>query len=348
MGAKFTQANRPIAVQVEGLKPDTLLLVGFTGEDAISTLFHFHLDLLAPNPAQIPFEQLLGKSVTIELDRGRAGRPVRELKQVFNGICRRVAQGERDRDFTHFSMDIVPRVWRLTKIARSRIFQHLTVRDILEEVFKGYRKQFRNWTESVEKRDYCAQYRETDFNFAARLLAEEGIPFCFEHGVDEKGAGFHTLVMGNPPADQELDEAGVWYRKRGDDPQVIRSWEKAQELRAGKVTLRDHTFEMPDSTLEVNEDTAAATSVGRATHKLNSANTDLELYDFPGQYAKRIDGIDAGGGDQVPQQTKKIFPEGERLARYAHATRNDGCRGHSRRERRPRLRRWTHFHAPGR
>src|SRR5437016_1169254 len=126
MAKKFTQSNRPLAVSVEGLEPDTLLLVGFTGDEGISTLFHYHLDVLVENPAQVPFERILGKSVTVELELPGSKRP-RQSKRYFNGICQRVTQGERDQQFTHFRLDVVPAAWRLTKIARSRIFQHIAV-----------------------------------------------------------------------------------------------------------------------------------------------------------------------------------------------------------------------------
>ena len=39
-------------------------------------------------------------------------------------------------------------------------------------------------------RDYCVQYRETDFNFVSRLMEEEGIYYYFRH-TD----GHNTLVL---------------------------------------------------------------------------------------------------------------------------------------------------------
>ena len=39
-------------------------------------------------------------------------------------------------------------------------------------------------------REYCVQYRETDFDFITRLAAEEGLVYHFEHS-----ATGHTLVF---------------------------------------------------------------------------------------------------------------------------------------------------------
>jgi type VI secretion system secreted protein VgrG len=48
---------------------------------------------------------------------------------------------------------------------------------------------------TFEPRDYCVQYRESDFDFASRLMEEEGIFYFFEH--DEKK---HKMVLGNDPS----------------------------------------------------------------------------------------------------------------------------------------------------
>jgi len=34
---------------------------------------------------------------------------------------------------------------------------------------------------NYQPRDYCVQYRESDFAFASRLMEEEGIAYFFKH-----------------------------------------------------------------------------------------------------------------------------------------------------------------------
>ncbi|HXQ74630.1 MAG TPA: hypothetical protein VN844_29260, partial [Pyrinomonadaceae bacterium] len=60
----YTQANRPLAVATP-LGDDVLLLVGFTGQESISQLFTFHLELLAENGTEVAFDKLLGERVVI-------------------------------------------------------------------------------------------------------------------------------------------------------------------------------------------------------------------------------------------------------------------------------------------
>jgi type VI secretion system secreted protein VgrG len=89
----------------------------------------------------------------------------------------------------------------------------------------------------------------------------------------------------------------------------VTEWSKAQEIRSGKVTLWDHKFEMPDKHLEAEKTIQESVQAGKTTHKLNlPASTKLELYDYPGAYAQRFDGIDKGGSPQ-PARLQKIFDD---------------------------------------
>src|SRR6266851_1356361 len=123
----YTQAHRPLEVFTP-LGQDVLLLAGFSGQEAISRLFSFHLDLLADNETDIVFDKLLAQPITIRL-----GLP-RDKNRYFNGICNRVSQGHRDQTFTSYRMEIVPQFWLLTRRAQSRIFQHISVPEILKKV----------------------------------------------------------------------------------------------------------------------------------------------------------------------------------------------------------------------
>jgi type VI secretion system secreted protein VgrG len=310
LSRKYTQVKRPLAVQVHGLDPDALLLVEFSCQEALSEPFQMQLDLLAEIPVQVAMDDLLGRSVTVEVELPGSLRP-REKKRFFNGICRRVIQGEREDVFTRFRMELVPQFGLLTKRAGSRTFQHLTVKEILHEVLKDLRVDFKV-EGKFEKRDYCVQYRESDFNFASRLMEEEGIFYYFTHGD-----GLHTMVLGNTP-NHHLDlpqPTAIPYRNgEGGTGYHVTDWEKVQELRAGKVTLRDHSFEKPRDPLEATRPTQPEVLVGRVIHKLKgAANGTLELYDYPGEYAQRFDGVAKGGADQ-PDEVAKIYPDKERTA----------------------------------
>src|SRR5262249_49723890 len=159
--ATYTQTHRPMELTTL-LGPDVLLLAGLTGREGISQLFQFQLDLLAQNGREIAFDKLLGQPVAIRLALGDGKH------RDFHGSVSRLSQGMRDETFTSFRAEVVPRLWLLTRRVQSRIFQHLSVPDILKKVFSGLDVRY-EILGSYHPRDYCVQYRESDFAFASRL-----------------------------------------------------------------------------------------------------------------------------------------------------------------------------------
>ncbi len=302
----YAQANRPLRLTTP-LGPDKLFLLGLSGREALSRLFRFRLDLIAEHATQVPFDQLLGKPVTAHVESG--GDDVRH----FSGVCARMVQGGRDETFTHYHMEVVPEVWFLTRRTQSRIFQRTSTPDILKKVFQGLAVQQR-LQGKYDPREYCVQYRETDFDFASRLMEEDGIYYYFEH---DEGGG--RMVLGDSPAghgqvpfDQRIEYQA--FEGPATEERRIASLRKSQELRSMKVTLRDHNFELPGKDLEAVEPIAASARVGSVDHKLKLGDADrLELYDWPGGYARRYDGI-GPGRDEKPADLNKVFAENKRTA----------------------------------
>jgi type VI secretion system secreted protein VgrG len=300
------QADRPLTIDTP-LGKDMVLLRGLSGREGVSQLFGFELDLIAENKTDVAFDKVLGQKVTAHLSLLKG-------KRHFNGRCVRISQGERDegeKTFTAYRMEIVPDFWMLTRKAQSRIFQQMSVPDILKKVLVGFDVTY-ELQGTFYPRDYCVQYRETDFNFASRMMEEEGIYYFFKH-TD----GNHTMVVANTPQSHSdvpgptqiiyEDVAGGF---RHEDR--ISSWEKVKEWRSGKYTLWDHSFELPHKHLETEKLIQESVTAGKVSHKLKvSGNDKFEIYDWPGEYAQRFDGVDPGGGDQ-PGDLQHIFEDNSR------------------------------------
>jgi type VI secretion system secreted protein VgrG len=70
----------------------------------------------------------VGRQVTFQVrlaDRGN---------RYFNGFVSRFAQSGMDVRFTHYSMQVVPWLWFLTRNSDCRIFQNMTIPQIIEDV----------------------------------------------------------------------------------------------------------------------------------------------------------------------------------------------------------------------
>ena len=302
--ADYQQGPRLLEVSTP-LGTDVLLLTGFSGQEGISQLFRFELELLAENKQKIAFDKLLGRGVGIRVGLG-GGKD-----RYFAGICSRLSQGARDQDFTRYRMEMVPGVWLLTKRFQSRIFQQMSVPDILAKVFQGIDVSYQIQGK-FEPRDYCAQYRETDFDFASRLMEEEGIFYFFKHT-----SGGHSMVVANAPASHpDLPEQSqiIYEGMEGGtrDEDRIHKWEKVQEISSGKYTVWDYSFELPGKRLEADKTILESVQVGKVSHKLKVQNSDaLEVFEYPGGYAQRFAGIDKGGGEK-PADLQKVFEDNKR------------------------------------
>ena len=161
-----------------------MFLTELHGREALSELFHFQLETVVEVGTQVSFDQLLGKTVTVEID------PKPGHTRYINGIVRKVSQGNRDPEFCQFRLELVPQFWLLTRTVRSRIFQQMSSLDIIKKVLTGLDVSYEVQGD-FKSREYCVQYQESDFRFASRLMEEEGIYYFFKHS-----AGSHTMVLG--------------------------------------------------------------------------------------------------------------------------------------------------------
>src|SRR5215831_5810 len=264
----YTQINRRLAITTP-LGKDALLLRGFNGTEAISHLFHFDLDLLSENES-LKFQDLVGKNVTLRIFDAEGA------ERYWNGFISRFSQGSQDRRLTSYRAQMVPWLWFLTRTSDCRIFQNKTVPDIIEKIFSDLK--FKDYElrlyGNFAPRDYCVQYRESDFNFVSRLMEEEGIYYFFKHEQNK-----HTLVLANDPAAHEAcrGQKTARYDFRGGAvtyEDVITEWHHEEEFRTGAWAQTDYNFETPSTNLAVTV----------------NGNNPYEIYEYPGEYRVRADG----------------------------------------------------------
>ena len=265
----YAQATRRLQVSTP-LGDDVLLLRTFSGAEALSQLFQFDLEMLSENTS-ISYDAIVGKNVTVGLALASD-----ESQRFWNGYVSSFYQAGRDSSLAVYRAHMVPWFWFLNQTTDCRIFQNKTVPDIITQIFGeyGFKDFEKRLSGSYNPREYCVQYRETDFNFISRLMEEEGIYYFFEHSD-----GKHVLVMADSPdahhvcqnqptAKCALARDGV----RPDDR--VMEWVQEEAYRPGKITTTDYNFEMPSTKL-------LATVQGQRQY---------ELYDYPGEYKTKGEG----------------------------------------------------------
>ncbi len=244
----FTQEGGLFKIDTP-LGKDVLLLQGFRGTEGISRLFRFELDLLSEK-SSISFSDIVGKNVTISLKQ-----PDKSYRYL-NGVISRFAQHATEEQFTSYSAEMVPWLWFLTRNADCRIFLNKSIPDILTKVFSdlGFNDYTNSLQSSYDPREYCAQYRESDFNFVSRLMEQYGIFYFFKHQQ-----GKHTLVLADSPTTHSScpGQSSVRYVTVAGGPQkdVITGWHIEQELRTGKYSHTDYNFKTPSTSLMASEPT---------------------------------------------------------------------------------------------
>jgi type VI secretion system secreted protein VgrG len=249
--------------EVDGLSTE-LRVMRFEGHEALSQLYRFDITLACEDPA-LAFADLVGKPAVLTFK-------VDDEPRYAHGIVSRFEQGEEGKKLTLYRATIVPGVWRLQHRRDSRIFQAKSVPDILEAVLDGagVESSKLSLSGSYSPREYCVQYRESDWDFMCRLMEEEGIYYFFEHTHDSEtliladGPGAHSPIAG---ADTLAFRTPLGAMVKGEH---VSRFRYAEEVRPGKVTLRDYNFKKPSLSLE-------ASTAG-------SNDTDLEIYDYPGEY----------------------------------------------------------------
>ena len=303
----YLQLNRPMKISTP-LGPEMLLVEGVSGHEAVSDLFEFHVDLVAIRGLMVPFEKLLSQPVTIEL-----ALPGQLQTRYFHGIVCDFAERDTDETFQHFEAVVVPKFWLWTERSQSRIFQQMTVPEILAQVLDGLDVR-QDLSGTYPSRDYTVQYHETDFAFASRLMEDEGIFYYFVHSADKHEMVLTDNVLHLPDV---VDLPVATYRQLDSSPlraMQVTAWRKSQRVATVKHTSWDYTFELPGQNLEAVELIASSLKAGTVDHKPDVGGPSLEAYDYPGGYAKRFDGVSPTGADQA-SDLARVFEENKRTAR---------------------------------
>jgi len=162
-----------------------LQVLSFTGTQAISEPFVFELEVLIDDP-WLDVPNLMYKTAFLSFKGRDSG---------IHGQIQGVMRSHFRPGPACYQMTIGPRLACLAQRYTPRIFQCMTATQIIDQVLSehGIRNHTYRFDLKAEppRREYCAQYRESDLELVQRLCAEEGIHYHFEHS--RLG---HALVFG--------------------------------------------------------------------------------------------------------------------------------------------------------
>lgn len=215
-------------------------VLAFHGTEAMSTLYAIQVELVSESP-DFDLESLLSQPAFLQFGLDGEG---------IHGRIEDVFVGEAGKRLTRYQLMLVPALHYLQFSHNQRIFQHLTVPQIVAQVLDGHGIQADAYTFHVStspEREYCTQYGESDFEFIQRLCSEDGISWHHQHSQDG-----HQLVFTD---DQ------TYFPKLGDVPYqqgaglaadhpVVSQFSMRFSTRTSTATRRDYDFQRPSLLLE--------------------------------------------------------------------------------------------------
>jgi len=257
------------------LKVDGILgltrVVRFSGHEELSSLYEFQIDVAGDD---IDLGAMIGKKATLTIDGI-------EFPRFIHGILAEVQYSGQSRRYNLYRLTLVPPLWKLLHRTNSRVFQPGSTPEILKKVLKDAGIDAKDLRFALSatygERNYCVQYRESDFAFVSRLMEEDGIFYFFEHDADKATPtlvladhpGVHAPIHGNPVL--WFDEGG---RVRNDEHVTHMHFTEA--IRPGKLSLRDFNFHTPDESMDVEVQA--------------DRDIDLEVYEYPGEFQDPSEG----------------------------------------------------------
>ncbi|MEQ4574429.1 MAG: type VI secretion system tip protein TssI/VgrG [Gammaproteobacteria bacterium] len=240
---RLNQDRRLIRVDTV-LDPDTFLVKRFEGSEAVSEPFSYRIDLLS-GQSRLELKQLVGQPLRLQLGDEFGGRSV-------HGYVREFASTGSEAQLSSYRAEIAPWFAFLEYTSNCRIFQDLSVLEIVEQVFDAYPQladyQFDLNAGRLPKLPYCVQYNESDFAFVSRLLEDAGIHYGFRH--HDQG---HTLVLcddstastahGEPAKVEFVSDQGVLARPG------LHRWGARRRVGPSAQSLKSFDFKQPRSAL---------------------------------------------------------------------------------------------------
>ncbi len=165
-------------LRFDGLPDDTVQVLAFEGEEAISSFFEYRIELLSED-AEIDAAKILNNKATLIISRGDED-PV----NIYGVICY-FEQCGRAAGYIHYRAVLVPRLWLLNLARQNAVYQNLKIDKLLTEVMKENGFTSRDFecqlTAAYPDAEYTVQFQESNLNFLQRRLEHFGVFYYFDH-----------------------------------------------------------------------------------------------------------------------------------------------------------------------
>jgi type VI secretion system secreted protein VgrG len=283
--------------------PDAgFVVTSFRACERVSHLYEVEIEL-ASRRSDIDPADIIDRPGQLTI-HDRYGEP-----RHYHGLVETIEQGDVGDRFTAYRIRLMPKLTRATHVTNCKIYQKQNIVAIIQSILDKHRVADVRFDlrETHPEREYCVQYRESDFAFIARLLAEEGAFFSFQH-FD----GRHVLViadMSRTAPDAPSTSSIQYNAAPGGDVKgpYLKSFTRKHQVRSSKVAMREASFRLPRYPFDASHDSG----------KPNGQVADLEHYDYPGRY--KADRVGSDYARYRQEHHSSNAANSRAAGRFAHA-----------------------------
>ena len=254
--SRFTEGTRLLRFYSPLPAGSTLLIESLTGRAAMSEPFGFQLSLMSQNAA-IDLKSMMGKNVAVSVQQADGS------EHFINGYVSAFAATRSDGGLAFYRAHVVPWTAYLKMRVNSRIFQDMTVFDVLDTIFNGDYGGLAHYEYRTSKKytteNYIVQYDETDDNFTSRLMETYGLFYYFEHT-----ASGHTMIISDNSCDARVcppqaKHAEVLFNagNRWQDKDGVTALAAERQLQPNRMAMHTFDFKAPSSVQYVEMPTTA-------------------------------------------------------------------------------------------
>lgn len=280
---------------------DHFVPIAVSGAEAISAPYSYDVTLLTPGEVDVDPQALVGTraKLGIRMKAARDGYTPR-----FGIIESFESMGRKD-DHRFYRARIVPAFALTGYEVRYRVFEEMTLKEILRDVLLPYGEIETNtsWldTKSLPRIPYCVQFGESTLDFLHRLLARFGVFYSFDHEWSPQREVINFASRGFQPSaalpvvlDEKLSGAGV------------ASLHKSFKLAVRKMTVGNFSEINPVTPYRGKAEIAAAYDVAghQPIREVEAFPVPATMAPEPENYAKERMRSNEGGVVIVTGQTK--------------------------------------------
>lgn len=216
-------------------KAQSLVILSAEGEERLATPYQWRISFYSALSLE-ETKALLGTELACQIGKGNQSR-------YLHGVLTDLAMVTDDEAACLYSATLQPHLALLQHGCNLAVFQHISVPDLVCQILR--RNNIKNielrLQASYQPREYCIQYRESDFAFISRLLESEGIYYFFSHTASQ-----HTLILVDHPSGHHAAAIAAlpWHQLAGSENNGgILSWKGAMSLTAACVQYKSFNVE---------------------------------------------------------------------------------------------------------